>query len=200
MNYDFTEQEFTFFIKLHELVTPYADEKAAALNDPDQSRAYLDPVLSLLALTPYLKLGIEPVAGTNGLITLMGAMEVVAAISPSLALSVGQSTHVFGRIISSWGNDAQKEKWLAPLLSGKLLGAVALSEDSLNIDNAPLETLGVKDGNFVTVNGRKQYVINAPIADWIAVAGNYERSPGDLHDRKEHAGPDRGSAQAHRGL
>jgi alkylation response protein AidB-like acyl-CoA dehydrogenase len=177
MDYDFTDQEFTFFIKLHEMLAPYADEKAAAPDAPDGHRAQMGRILALLADTPYLQLGIDPVEGFSGLVTLMGAMETAAACSPSLALGVGHSAHLFGRIVSTWGNPAQKEKWLPPLLSGQLLGAVALSEENLNIDSAPLSTVGVESGPQVVVDGRKQYVVNAPIADAFAVAGVMGTAP-----------------------
>jgi hypothetical protein len=82
MNYDISEQEFALCVQLHELVTPFTEEKTAALNDPAAQRDYLGRVLSRLAETPYLKLGIAPVDGLDGLLSLMRAMEVVAAVSP----------------------------------------------------------------------------------------------------------------------
>jgi alkylation response protein AidB-like acyl-CoA dehydrogenase len=84
---------------------------------------------------------------------------------------------VFARIISAWGDAAQKKKWLPGLVSGKIIGAVGLSEESLNVDNQPLATRGVQNGDKVEINGRKQYVVNGPVADWIAVVGNMGDRP-----------------------
>ncbi len=188
MNYDFSPQEFDFCIKLHEAMSPYAEEKIEALRSAADLRYHLDQILSLLADTPYLKLGIMPVEGLNGLVTLMSALEAIAAISPSVALSIGHGTHIFGRIIDAWGDVAQKQKWLNPLLSGKLLGAVALCEESLNTDSDALITSGVRNGNWVTVNGHKPHVVNAPIADWIAVAGSLDHRPVLFIIEKENPG------------
>jgi alkylation response protein AidB-like acyl-CoA dehydrogenase len=81
------------------------------------------------------------------------------------------STRLFGSIVAAWGNNEQKKRWLAPLMKGQFLGAVALSEDSLNVDNDPLKTTGTQDGDFFSITGDKTYVINGPVADWLAVAG-----------------------------
>jgi alkylation response protein AidB-like acyl-CoA dehydrogenase len=48
---------------------------------------------------------------------------------------------------------------------------VALSEDSLNVDNDPLKTTGIFDGDFLNITGDKTYVVNGPVADQVAVAG-----------------------------
>lgn len=177
MNYDFSEKEFTLFIELHQLLTKFAEGKN--LDDCDLAASEINcrQALALLSQTPYLKLGLESVDGFNGLMTLAGAWEVLAGISPSLYITVESSARVFGRIVNAWGDDSQKKKWLPEILSGKIIGAVGLSEESLNVDNQPLTTLGEKNGDKVEINGRKQYVVNAPVADWIAVAGNMGDRP-----------------------
>ncbi len=177
MNYDFSEKEFTFFIELHQLLTQFADGKKLDDCDLAASQDHVRQVLTLLAGTPYLKLGLDPVEGFNGLVTLTGAWEVLAHISPSLYLAVETSTRVFGRMIAVWGNDAQKKKWLQGITSGAILGAVGLSEETLNVDNAALTTVGVPHGDRTEITGKKQYVVNAPVADWIAVAGNMQDKP-----------------------
>jgi alkylation response protein AidB-like acyl-CoA dehydrogenase len=177
MNYDFSEKEFSFFIELHQLLAKYAEGKKLDDCDLAGSENNLRQAMAMLAGTPYLKLAIEPVDGFNGLLTLTGAWEVLASISPSLYISVETSARIFGRIISAWGDDVQKKKWLPEILSGKVIGAVGLSEESLNIDNAPLATLGVLNGDKVEISGRKQYVVNGPMADWFAVVGNMGDKP-----------------------
>jgi len=177
MDYDFSEKEFTFFIELHGIISKFADGKKLDDCGLEQSEKNLRQALARLGETPYLKLGLNPLEGFNGLLTLAGAWEVLASISPSLYLSVEYSTRLFGRIISSWGDESQQKKWLSPLIAGQLVGAVALSEASLNIDNDPLTATGIKTEDSVKITGRKQYVINGPTADWIAVAANLGASP-----------------------
>jgi alkylation response protein AidB-like acyl-CoA dehydrogenase len=171
MNYDFSDKEFNLFVEIHTLISEFAKENNIESSDAGLTDENTRQALALLSQTPYLKLGVEQTEDFNGMLTLMGAMEVIAGISPSLFLSIEVSTRIFGRLLSNWGSEEQKKNLLAPLVSGKLIGAVGLSEDSMNVDNDPLQTIAVADGDSVKINGHKQYVINGPIADWFAVAG-----------------------------
>ncbi len=101
-------------------------------------------------------------------------------VSPSVYLAIEMSTRAFGRILSTWGHAEQIERWLTPLIGGHILGAVALSESALNIDNEPLQTTGRLEDETMVVSGHKTYVVNGAIADWIAVAGLIENQPAFL--------------------
>lgn len=174
MNYDFTPLETALFA---DVATALKNLPADA--DPDSRQAVLDKdllcrITGCLAQTSYLRLGLEPVADLNGHLTLMGAMEALACRSPSAYLAVEASTRLFGRAVAGWGDTARKARWLKPVLAGDLIGALALSETFTHSANQSLSTCGEKHGQQVTVTGAKQYVINAPVADWIAVAGMLE--------------------------
>jgi alkylation response protein AidB-like acyl-CoA dehydrogenase len=41
----------------------------------------------------------------------------------------------------------------------------------MNVENEPLKTKAKAEGDTVVISGRKQYVVNGPVADWVAVAG-----------------------------
>ena len=64
-------------------------------------------------------------------------------------------------ILSRFGNDAQKQRWLAPYLEGKLGPAsFALSEPQSGTDAAALQTTAVLDGGDYVLNGHKQWITN----------------------------------------
>lgn len=171
MNYDFSDKEFNLFIEIFTLISEFAKDKNL---EAEGSGQYIRKALELLATTPYLKLGLEKEEDYSGLLTLSAAMEAIGSVSPSLLLAIESSTRIFGRMLSTWGSDAQKENLLAKLLEGKLIGTVALSEDAMNVDNDPLSTNGVADEEKIIIHGHKQYVINAHDADWFAVAGTMD--------------------------
>ncbi|MFP4257318.1 MAG: acyl-CoA dehydrogenase family protein [Desulfobacterales bacterium] len=171
MDYDFTEAEFAFFADIEERIKGNGSLDALECKGASGDAGHIRRLLGALADTEYLKLGVEPVEGLSGHLALMGAMEVFADISPSAYLSVEASARLFGRAVSRWAGPEQKKRYLEPVLAGNALGALALSEASMNIENDPLATTGEKHGDSVIVNGAKQYVINAPVADWIAAAG-----------------------------
>jgi alkylation response protein AidB-like acyl-CoA dehydrogenase len=178
MNYDFSEKESSLFKDLSERIGSLAASHPIEEGGAPEKEKSIRSLLSLLAETPYLQLGMSQVEGMNGRLSLMGAMEVFSAISPSVHLSVEASTRLFGGAVADWGSEKQRERWLFPLMKGDILGALALSETAAGTEDEVLATNGEKQGDdALNVNGAKEFVINAPIADWIAVAGICEGSP-----------------------
>jgi len=177
MNFDFTQQEQNLFKEIKDIMTGLAGERTLEEKDPLAAESLVREALGRLAKTSYLKLGIVKDENISGLCAMMGAMEIISSCSQSLYLSIEMSTRLFGRIISTFGNEEQKKKWLSPVLSGKAIGAVALSEKTMNIDNDPMAANGIRENGFLKVNGEKSYVINGPVADFTAVAGIMENKP-----------------------
>ncbi len=164
MNFEFCEKEQAFLGGIEAIVAAFEPLAGQKVKEP------LAAILEKLAATDYLRLGLEKVEGLAGLVTLTAAMERFAAAYPSLFLTVEMSTRVFGRILAFHCDAAQKARFLAPLLAGKLVGALALSEAAMNVENEPLSTVAAADGAGFLVSGVKSYVVNAGIADVIAVA------------------------------
>jgi alkylation response protein AidB-like acyl-CoA dehydrogenase len=175
VNFDFKDKEIAIREKLRELFDP--DSRAALEKlEGEETQQIRDQVLQWLmklGQIGYLALGLEN--GKDG-VSMLAAQETLATISPSLFLSVEVTTRLFGRLVASFGTPEQKNKILPAIKEGQLIGAVALSEKGMNIENAPLQTTALSmDGGF-QVDGAKGHVVNAPIADWIAVAGNWEEN------------------------
>jgi alkylation response protein AidB-like acyl-CoA dehydrogenase len=105
---------------------------------------------------------------------LLAGQEILAVFSQSLYLTVEMSVRMFGSMVRLWGTPEQQAQLLPELQSGKILGAVALSEDALNVINDPLKTEGIRKDKIIRVSGKKSYVVNAPWADWIAVVGRMQ--------------------------
>jgi len=177
MNFDFTQHEQKLFKEINDIMLKMAGEKYLEEKDTVNAGKTVREALIRLANSSYLKLGIVKDEEIPGLCVMMGAMEIVSSFSQSLYLSIEMSTRLFGRIISTFGNEEQKKKWLSPVLCGKKLGAVALSEKTMNIDNDQMETTGVRESALIKISGAKNYVVNGPVADFTAVAGIMENKP-----------------------
>ena len=68
-------------------------------------------------------------------------------------------------VLNQFGNEAQKEKWLDPLVQGKLgAGSFCLSEPHCGSDAAALKTTAVEDGDEFVLNGSKQWITNGSYA------------------------------------
>lgn len=66
-----------------------------------------------------------------------------------------------------FGTEEQKNRFLAPLASGKLLGCFALSEPEAGSDAAAQKTIArvESDGDGFVITGVKNWITNGPVAD-----------------------------------
>ena len=68
--------------------------------------------------------------------------------------------------ILSFGNQAQKERFLPSLASGETLGAFMLTEPQTGSDAGAIRCKAEKDGNQYVLNGTKVYISNGLYADF----------------------------------
>ena len=86
-----------------------------------------------------------------------------AGTLPPLAFSVT----MVGPVIYTFGNRAQKERFLPRILSGEDWWCQGYSEPGAGSDLASLRTRAVRDGDNYIVNGHKTWTTLAQHADWI---------------------------------
>ncbi len=76
------------------------------------------------------------------------------------------------------GNEAQRNKYLPPLISGEKIGALAITEPEAGSDALSLRTRAVKEGDRYLLNGTKMFITNGPLADVIVVYAKTEPKAG----------------------
>ncbi len=169
MNFDFGETEKALCEKIKGLFD--ADSRAALANlesgDIDDIRDATLNWSKILGQAGYLTPGLDDGKNSVGLTAIQ---ESLSAISPSLYLTVEVTARIFGRLVAVYGTPDQKDEIIPSLQEGRLIGAVAISEDAMNIENDPLNASAVNSNDGFLVSGSKGHVVNGPIADWIAVA------------------------------
>jgi hypothetical protein len=105
-------------------------------------------------------------------------IEELARVDPSIALSVAAHSGLCSAHLNMFGTDAQKERWLAPLARGEMLGAWALTEASAGSDAAGMRTTAVRQGHGWVLNGSKTFCTHGRLGGVVVAMGVTDRSRG----------------------
>jgi alkylation response protein AidB-like acyl-CoA dehydrogenase len=97
-----------------------------------------------------------------------------AGTLPPLAFSVT----MVGPVIYTFGNDAQKQKFLPRILSGEDWWCQGYSEPGSGSDLATVRTKAVRDGDHYIVNGTKRFITGADKADFMILMAATDRAKG----------------------
>jgi alkylation response protein AidB-like acyl-CoA dehydrogenase len=90
--------------------------------------------------------------------------EYTRARAPVLPAQSGLS--LLGPTLIHWGNEAQKQRYLPPILRADELWCQGYSEPGAGADLASLRTRALDRGDHFLVNGQKVWTSGAHFADW----------------------------------
>src|SRR5256714_1142728 len=147
----------------------------------DRTGEYPWDVRELLAGHDILALPFATEYGGTGTGTLMLqiAVEEIAKACASSALIL--MIQELGSLpIHIFGTDEQKRRWLPSLASGERSPAFALSEPEAGSDPSSMRTTAVRDGDEWVINGQKNWISNASIADFYVVFAKTDREGGRI--------------------
>src|SRR5438128_12067146 len=80
--------------------------------------------------------------------------------------------------ILHYGTDEQKRHWLPKLVTGELVGAIAMSEPGTGSDLQGVRTTAKKSGNGYVLNGSKTFITNGQHANLIIVVAKTDPTAG----------------------
>ena len=157
---------------LRDMVHRWAQERlkpmAAEIDRSNQFPPELWPELGELGL-----LGItvpEEYGGAGmGYLAHVIAVEEIARASASVSLSYGAHSNLCVNQIKLNGTAEQKAKYLPGLLSGRHVGALAMSEAGAGSDVVSMKLRAEKRNDHYRLNGTKYWITNGPDADTLVV-------------------------------
>src|SRR3989338_445053 len=144
----------------------------------DESQGFRRDVFEKLGALGILGITVDEKYGGGGM-DVLGAtvcMEELGRVCASTALSYLAHSILCVHNIYKNGNEAQKEKYLPDLCSGKKLGAMCMSEPDYGSDAMGLQTKATEEGDFFRLTGRKMFITNGTEAETLVV---YARTGGD---------------------
>jgi alkylation response protein AidB-like acyl-CoA dehydrogenase len=176
--YEVPQEHRDFLDGIRQVVQGAVAPRAA---DIDRTGEYPWDVRKALADADVLALPFEEAYGGTGTGTLMlqMAVEEIAKASASAALIL--MIQELGTLpIQLFGTEEQKQRFLPRCATGEWSPAFALSEPEAGSDPASMRTTAVQDGDDWVINGQKNWISNATIADFYVVFAKTDRESGRI--------------------
>jgi len=175
MDFELTEEQLQMKMSVREFAE---SEIAPHVMEWDESQHFpieLLPKLGQLGLTGVLFP--EEYGGAGlGYVEYATAIEELSRVDGSVGISIAAHNSLCSNHIFQYGNEAQKQKFLAPLARGEHLGAWGLTEPGAGSDASGTRTTAVrKDGGWV-INGSKNFITHAIHADTCVAFASNERA------------------------
>ena len=105
-------------------------------------------------------------------------MEQVSRASASVGLSYGAHSNLCINQIHRHGTPDQKARYLPDLVSGKHVGALAMSEPGAGSDVVSMRLTAVREGDHYVLNGNKMWITNGPDADTFVIYAKTDPAAG----------------------
>jgi citronellyl-CoA dehydrogenase len=147
-------------------ISPYIDEWEAAEIAP------LHDLFKKMGQLGFLGLNYEEeYGGANAdfWFTVILSEEMARCGAGGVPMAVAVHTDMCSPALAKYGSHELKEKYLAPAISGEMVGAIAVTEPDAGSDVARIRTTAKREGDEYVINGSKMYITNGTQADWICL-------------------------------
>jgi acyl-CoA dehydrogenase len=104
-------------------------------------------------------------------------MEEIARMGQS-GIGWGLHTDIVAPYIEHYGNEEMKLRLLPKMVSGELIGAIAMTEPGGGSDLQAVKTTAIDQGDHYLLNGSKTFITNGQMADIVIVVAKTDPSQG----------------------
>lgn len=109
------------------------------------------------------------------------AVEELSRVCASTGVTLSAHLSLGSNPIYLFGDDNQKQQFLAPLATGEKMGAFGLTETSAGSDAGGTKTTAVRDGDEWILNGAKIFITNGGEADTYIVFARTDKTAEKHH-------------------
>jgi butyryl-CoA dehydrogenase len=164
MEFELTEEERMIRDTARELAQK---ELAPRAQEADETSKFPHDNVKKLAELGFMGMGVDEKWGGAGLSTLtyVLALDEISRACASTGVIMSVNNSLVCEPIQKFGNDGQREKYLAPLAQGETLGAYCLTEPEAGSDAQNVNTIAARDGDHYVLNGTKNFITNGEVAD-----------------------------------
>src|ERR1700677_2409908 len=108
--------------------------------------------------------------------------QVAITEEQSRVLEKGWGNNVHSGVVTDYilryGSEEQRQRWLPPMVAGRLIGAIAMTEPGAGSDVRAMTGRARRDGDEYVIDATKTFITNGQTADLIIVAVKLE-NPAD---------------------
>jgi len=171
-----TTADLPYFEKHHDamraLVRDFAREVVAPVAREHDAKATF-PWATVKQMAELGLLGIPWPKSLGGagrdLISFIIAIHEMAKVDASHSITISAHTTLGTSPIMNFGTDAQREHFVPPLATGRVLGGFGLTEESAGSDASGTRTTAVRRGAHYVLNGSKRFITHAGIGEVFVV-------------------------------
>lgn len=175
-----------FLSEKHKLIQKLAADFAAKeltneiLDQVEESETFPEEIYQKMAKAGFFGIKVPKELGGAGAdhLAYVLVMEQIAKVSGVASVYVSSPNSLSGGPLLLSGTDAQKEKYLKPIITGEKKLCFALTEPGAGSDAGSMTSRAVKNGDHYILNGRKTFITMAPLADYAIVYAKTDPTAG----------------------
>ncbi len=159
---------------IDEHINPHVDEWEAAEIFPAHQVFKGLGDLGLLGLTKPVEYG---GAGLDYSYAMLMAETLGHIRCGGVPMAIGVQTDMCTPALARYGSDELKKQFLAPAITGDMVGCIGVSEPAAGSDVAGIKSVARKDGDDYLITGQKMWITNSLQADWMCMLVNTGDGP-----------------------
>ena len=162
------------------MVRRFADEVIRPVaGELDESERFPSEIYDQMAELGLFGIAVPAELGGAGMDSTAYAL-VMEELSRGYASVADQCglVELIGTLLTRYGTDGQRERWLRPLLRGKRRCAYGITEADAGSDVSGIRTTATRTATGWRLDGSKLWIHNAPVCDFAVVLARTDKAAG----------------------